>query len=335
MLISKAAAEVASAIGGTAGKLVLGGGEVAAEAVTLTADYKAMTTLASALSGHASRVEVASSASWRKAGSGSLEEGGPGGGWREVARAVEQATLQVLKQLFVDLGRTLWTLLKDTIAFLKKAIAALKHTDSTLAADAEKAVEASGTAPRIPWTGAGHVTTDSPAAEAAYARIRAATGDVEAISANTGISPAVIARVKQHLFLTEHDVPLPPDGRIAHGYFTAHDGIADLWSKAQAGLLAPREQVRFRNLMTHEYVESRLMDSGMPYRSSAPEAWDDGVSWPTPEHFGAHDMAPLERNGTLDHWATALGLTPPDITLAPDLSNIEDLAAAALREAGL
>jgi hypothetical protein len=335
MLISKAATEVASAIGGTAGKLVLGGGEVAAEAVTLTADYQAMTTLASALSGHASRVDVVSSTSWRKAGSGTLEEGGPGGGWREVARAVEQAILQVLKQLFVDLGRALWTLIKDTIAFLKKAIATLKHTDSTLAADAEKAAAGAGASgPRIPWTGAGHVTTDSPAAEAAYARIRAATGDVEAISANTGISPAVIARVKQHLFLTEHDVPIPPDGRIAHGYFTAHDGIAVLWDKAQAGPLAPDAQVSFRNLMAHEYVESRLMDSGMPYRSSAPGSWDDGVSWASPEHFGAHDMAPLERNGTLDQWAS-LGITPPDIALAPDLSNIDDIADAALREAGL
>ena len=332
MLISKAAAGVASAIGGAAGKLVLGGGQVAAEAVTLTADYKAMTTLASGLSGHASRVEVASSASWRKAGSGKLEEGGPGGGWREVARAVEQAILQVLKQLFVDLGRTLWTLIKDTIAFLKKAIAALKHTDSTLAAAAEKAgAGATATARAGPlWTGAGHVEFSSPQEEAAYAAIRANTGDVEAISANTGISPAIIAQVKKHLFLTEHDVPVPPDGRIVRGYFTADEWIATLWNRAELGTLSRSEQGQIRNLLAHEYVESHLMAAGMPYRSSDPAAWDeDGSPVFNTSHFGAHEAAPNSHSGGLRHWSS-LGLTPPDDPIAPDLSNIDEVVGAAL-----
>jgi hypothetical protein len=141
LLINKAAGEISALVGGTVGKLISGGGQVAAEAVTLTADYQAMRTLSGALSGHAGRVEQASAVSWRKAGSGSLEEGGPGGGWREVARAVEQTVLQVLKQLFVDLGHALWRIITDTIAFLKKAIAALRHTDDTLAADARRAAD--------------------------------------------------------------------------------------------------------------------------------------------------------------------------------------------------
>jgi Bacterial toxin 30 len=144
LLINKAAAEISSLVGGTVGKLISGGGQVAAEAVSLTADYHAMQTLSGALSGHAGRVEQASSVGWRKAGSGKLEEGGPGGGWREVARAVEQTVLQVLKQLFIDLGRALWTIITDTIAFLKKAIAALRHTDDTLAADARRAGDGGG-----------------------------------------------------------------------------------------------------------------------------------------------------------------------------------------------
>jgi hypothetical protein len=57
---------------------------------------------------------------------------------------VEQAVLQVLRQLFVDLGRALWTIITDTIDFLKKAIAALRHTDDTLAADASRAGKGAG-----------------------------------------------------------------------------------------------------------------------------------------------------------------------------------------------
>jgi hypothetical protein len=138
LLINKAAQEISHLVGGTIGKLILGGGEVAAEAVTLKADYSAMQTLSRAMSGHAGRVEQASQVSWRKASSGKLEEGGPAGGWREVARAVEQTVIQVLKELFVDLGHALWKIITDTINFIKKAIAALRHTDDTLAADASK-----------------------------------------------------------------------------------------------------------------------------------------------------------------------------------------------------
>lgn len=139
MLINKAAAEISTQVSGTIGKLISGGGRVVAEAVTLKVDYDAMQALSTALSGQAGQVEQASSASWRKAASGELDEGGPGGGWREVALAVEQAVLRVLEQLFVDLGRALWTIIKDTVDFLKKAITALRHTDDTLAAEANRA----------------------------------------------------------------------------------------------------------------------------------------------------------------------------------------------------
>lgn len=139
MLINEAAAEISALVGGTIGKLVTGGGQVAAEAVTLIADYNAMRTLSTALSTHEARVGQASSSSWRKSSSRTLETGGPGGGWREVARAIEQAVLRVLEQVFVELGRALWKIIQDTIDFLKKAIAALRRTDDTLAADASRA----------------------------------------------------------------------------------------------------------------------------------------------------------------------------------------------------
>ena len=200
----------------------------------------------------------------------------------------------------------------------------------TLAADAENAraiaaigrdpvTLADGTPAGTGWAGAGHVEASSLEAEAAYAAIRANTGDVSRIAGNTGISQDIIAQVKNHLFLTEHDVPVGP-GQIAHGYFTADEQVAELWGKAKAGMLDAAEQRQFRSLVSHEYVESRLMDSGMPYRSAAPEAWDNGEQAFNPPYFGAHEAAPKSSNGSLEHWPR-LGLTAPGTPIAPDLSN--------------
>jgi hypothetical protein len=177
------------------------------------------------------------------------------------------------------------------------------------------------------WTGAGHVAESSPEAEGAYAAIRANTGDVPKIAQNTGISQDVIGQVKNHLFLTEHDVPVGPN-QIAHGYFTANKQIADLWQKAEQGPLSPEDLDDFRSLMSHEYVESHLMASGMPYRSADPQTWDGDTVLFNPSHFGAHEVAPLAHNGSLRLWPK-LGLTPPDTPIAPDLSNIDDVVNAA------
>jgi hypothetical protein len=177
------------------------------------------------------------------------------------------------------------------------------------------------------WAGAGHVEASSPEAEAAYAAIRANTGDVPAIAANTGISQDIIAQVKNHLFLTEHDVPIGP-GEVAHGYFTADEEIAGLWGKAEDGTLNPAQQGRFRSLISHEYVEGRLMESGMPYRSAAPEAWNGDEQTFNPPYFGAHEVAPIAATGSLRQW-TVLGLTPPAAPIAPNLSNLEDVVNAA------
>jgi hypothetical protein len=179
------------------------------------------------------------------------------------------------------------------------------------------------------WSGAGHVEASTPEAEAAYATIRANPADVARIAANTGINEDVIAQVKTHLFLTEHDVPIAP-GEIVHGYFTAVPDTAKLWARAEAGPLSQSDQDDFRSLMAHEYVESHLMADGMPYRSADPEAWVDGMQDFNKDHFGAHEVAPKASNGSLSQWQR-LGLTPPDARLAPDLSNIDNVVEAARR----
>ena len=208
----------------------------------------------------------------------------------------------------------------------------------TLAADAENAraiaaigrdpvTLADGSPAGTGWAGAGHIEASSPEAEAAYAAIRANTGDVSRIAGNTGISQDVIAQVKNHLFLTEHDVPVGP-GQIAHGYFTAMERTAHLWTKATKGTLTSGEHDEFRALVSHEYVESRLMEAGMPYRSTDPGAWLNGVLAFNPTYFGAHEVAPVAADGSLRQWP-ALGLTPPKTPIALDLSNLDEVVNAA------
>jgi hypothetical protein len=177
------------------------------------------------------------------------------------------------------------------------------------------------------FTGAGHIEQSSRAAEDAYAAIRADTGDVPSIAANTGIDEDVVAQVKKHLFMTVHDVPVGP-GQVRSGYFTADERIAELWNKAGRRPLGPDDLNELRSLMSHEYVESRLMESGMPYRSADPASWEDGEIIFNPRHFGAHEAAPTASAASMRHWR-ALGLTPPSEPIAPDLSNIDDVVDAA------
>lgn len=167
------------------------------------------------------------------------------------------------------------------------------------------------------WSGAGYIERSTPEAEAVFDAIRASTGDVSSIARNTGIDEDVIAQVKNHLFMTEYDVPVGPN-QIAHGYFTPSDYIAELWNKAEQGSLSKTDQDDFRSLLAHEYVESRLMEDGMPYRSADPATWEDGMIEFNPAYVGAHEVAPLSSNGSLRLWP-ALGLTPPDGPIAADL----------------
>jgi hypothetical protein len=179
------------------------------------------------------------------------------------------------------------------------------------------------------WTGAGHVQASTPEAEAAYAAIRDNPDDVARIAANTGLNEEVLAQAKTHLFMTTHDVPIGP-GEIAHGYFTAVPDTARLWARAEAGSLNESDQADLHSLMAHEYVESHLMAAGMPYRSANPVVWVDKYQEFNTQHFGAHEVAPKSSNGSLSHWRK-LGLTPPDVPLAPDLSNIDNVVEAARR----
>jgi hypothetical protein len=167
-----------------------------------------------------------------------------------------------------------------------------------------------------------------PADAAAYDAIRNNAGDTARIADNTGIPQNIMDRIKDHLFFREHDLPTGPN-QTARGNFSPDPEIADLWRKAEAGTLSPDEASRFNRIMAHEYVESSLMDHGLPYRSSHPDAWHpDFGNYPTPQHHGAHDLAPLT-DPTRDpfaHWERLLGRDHPGVTdIAPDFSNLDDV----------
>jgi hypothetical protein len=183
------------------------------------------------------------------------------------------------------------------------------------------------------WSGARYVHSSSRAAQDRYAAIRTNTGDVSSIARNTGIDEDIVGQVKDHLFMSEHDIPVGPN-QIERGNFTPDENLADLWTKAEKGTLSERESAEFRSLLSHEYVESRLMESGMPYRSADPESWDGRYIIFHPAHFGAHEAAPTSSTASMRHWR-ALGLTPPDEPIAPDLSNIDKIVDAARRGLGL
>jgi hypothetical protein len=299
VLINKATAELSGLLGGAIGRLVAGGGQVAAEAVVLKADYDAAQSLASALGRHGSRVQQASGASWRRASSRELETGGPGGGWREVARAVEQAVLRVMAEAFIDLGRAIWTILKDTAAFLRKAVADLRHTDTELAAKADResvvdlavanaaGKDSTATARVHPvpgQTGGGSVRPkvydslrsdqlNRQWANDAYETIRASDDvadvagnvrDAPRLDGSTGFTLEEIRTAKAQVFYDEH--PLEgDDGSIVYSRFDADPDIAEAWLRLRSGNYKPQDLI----LLEHELAEHN-------YWEQHPEAvyWD-------------------------------------------------------------
>jgi hypothetical protein len=166
-----------------------------------------------------------------------------------------------------------------------------------------------------------------------YNEIRANDGDVDRISENTGYDSSVLNEIKQHLFFREHPyVPAPPDGRLRSGRFAAMDHIADLWRKAEAGTLDASEANHFRRLVAHEYVEARLMDEGVPYRSRDPQLWHDDYYTPTRDNNGAHDISPREGGPNAFNLWEKWGIPEPEpgFRVADDMSNLDRVVDNAL-----
>lgn len=100
--------------------------------------------------------------------------------------------------------------------------------------------------------------------------VRRSTANL-AITENTGIPQSKMDQIKDHIFNREQELPTRP-GQTQRGNFSPDSEFVDLWPKAEAGTLTPEEAERFHRLMAHEYVESSLMNNGIPYRSIHPDA---------------------------------------------------------------
>ncbi len=136
-----------------------------------------------------------------------------------------------------------------------------------------------------------------------YRRIRE-TDDLDALAENSGLPRDVIDEAKQHLFQREHDVAVGP-GDVRHGYFTPNAVYGDLWERVASGVdVTDENRVQFWSLLAHEYVESRLMEAGLPYLSSEPGAWsEDG--WPG----GARRVPVGAQHSTAEHTVASKGPT--------------------------
>ncbi|MFJ3952895.1 hypothetical protein ACIPXV_23120 [Streptomyces libani] len=193
--------------------------------------------------------------------------------------------------------------------------------------------------------GARYVEEPAPEDAAAarfYDEIRANPDslDTRSISENTGVSTQVLDRVRTHFFLTQHVVAQAPgDVRLAH--FTPRSDLAEIWQAAAQRSLTPEETMQFERYIAHEYVESHLIEAGIPYLRDEPHLWqhfrNEGESgyyrdWPQRStEAGAHELAANENRGGFNHWR-GLGLDVPKVELAPNLSNIDEVIAALFQE---
>ncbi|MGW1146017.1 hypothetical protein ACWD6I_13350 [Streptomyces sp. NPDC002454] len=191
------------------------------------------------------------------------------------------------------------------------------------------------------WTGAGWIEQpDPPLAGQMYETIRSTNNrvDLPEISRHTGVPEGVLREVKSHMFRSQHELAVGP-GQFSRGLFTPRLDVAQLWIGAQRGLLDEDRLAKFRYLMAHEFVESRLMKEGIPYVRDSPEVWQldeaDSSYYRTfpdrPENAGAHDLAPNDKKGGFAHWRK-IGLKEPNVAMNPDLSNLDDIVKEIRKE---
>lgn len=94
-------------------------------------------------------------------------------------------------------------------------------------------------------------------ADAAYEAIRQSTTDVTAMARHTGLKPANIQRVKQHLFYDVHlldryvEIGVPAEWRR----FDSDRAIAQAWHRLTQGQGTAAD----RQLLRHETAEAYLM----------------------------------------------------------------------------
>ena len=96
-------------------------------------------------------------------------------------------------------------------------------------------------------------------AERYYGLVRSMNTDTFRIAQNTGFPESDIRKVKQYLFMDEHDLG---DGRLSR--FDCDFSIAQSWQRLIDGKPEPHDIT----LLRHEIMERGLVESGMPQRDA-------------------------------------------------------------------
>ena len=110
------------------------------------------------------------------------------------------------------------------------------------------------------------------------------TDDVTIISSKIGIPEYIIQKVKNHLFIDEHFIL--NENSLQKGRFERFYGDSDEWLNFVNNSLvniSDSEIKRFKWLIAHEYIEAKLMEKGMLFRSfNDPgifKSFDNGAHW--------------------------------------------------------
>ena len=132
--------------------------------------------------------------------------------------------------------------------------------------------------------------SDDKIAEEKYEKIRQNNVDVAAISKNLSLPPDLVERVKNHLFVEEHNFS-ESEGRNC---FVPNRSYAELWQKAEAGKgntehhMTDEDKTKILNLITHENVEDKLENELKLQMYEEPEG-EDGSRLFRARY--AHDLA--------------------------------------------
>jgi len=264
----------------------------------------------------------------------------------DYGEAVGRGTFEVLSMLFppgggaAAKGAVKAADVAGDVARVANAASDVAHA-ADLAGDAARLAGQAADVARLDgaFTGARYIQgeMDTFAREGAqiYDQIVNTAGDTARIAEQTGLPQSLLDTVKQHFFVQEHNLPVGPN-RMELANFTPDPHSGQLWQAAERGELTTGQAAQFNRWMAHEYVESQLMQAGLPYRSAHPSVVDN-MMLPTREHFGAHDLAPLmdPARAPFAHFERLFPDLPQGLTLAEGLGNINDVVASIKKGLGL
>ncbi len=144
-------------------------------------------------------------------------------------------------------------------------------------------------------TGSGTTSEVDLVAGRLYDEIRNDTNDVRTIADELGVPVSAVERIKNHLFIAEHDIPTPSG--IVRERFEPVREFAEMWQAAQRGALGPEQSSYLRDLLTHENVEAILHARGTPVYDPNVKFDIEGYPQHTFADPGAHSKAVVAERG--------------------------------------